>query len=635
MTKLPLEAPVPNRAHHRRLYIRWLQYAVCVGMICVVAACTAVYALEALVHSTFHALGSASDVCPQEPEYDLDAALGGLTIKPQSVQSTVERLSRAVQIDTTVGDARAAPEENPEYWRRIFAPFRAFLEREFPLVHRRLTREIVHEHGLLFTWHGADRTRKPLLLMAHQDVVPVANETLGSWRAPPFSGEIDLEHQTVWGRGSFDCKSVLISTLTAVERLLESGFRPSRTVILSFGYDEESNGVQGARTLGEFLYERLGPDSIALILDEGFNNVPTDGPGSIGMPLATPCVQEKGATNIELTLKMPGGHSSMPPPHTSIGIMSEIITALESRPFVPLITNNDPTIKRLQCTRDAPGIHPALRKALYELEWAEKSMSGHFDAQISRALPYWVRVFDDALFALPLKEWRLARARANVLRALSPLDRTFFQTTQAVDLIHGGVKINALPEQVVAAVNHRILPTDTAEVVRAHYRAIVAPIARRYGLDTTLFGEHMPGDATRGTLTAEHVGTVLEELPRTPISGPDAEPWRLVSSVIRRTIHTDEPRIMLPEQERPTGTYRSPVTVAPGTMIANTDTHWYSRLSRHIFRYISGSVHADLTGLGPLTGIHTVNEHYSIDALAKAVEFYTNIIIAVDNENLE
>lgn len=59
------------------------------------------------------------------------------------------------------------------------------------------------------------------------------------------------------------------------------------------------------------------------------------------------------------------------------------------------------------------------------------------------------------------------------------------------------------------------------------------------------------------------------------------------------------------------------------------------RLSKHIFRYGTGSVHADLTGLGPLTGVHTVNEHFSIDAIAKAVEFYTNIIIAVDHERFD
>lgn len=46
-------------------------------------------------------------------------------------------------------------------------------------------------------------------------------------------------------------------------------------------------------------------------------------------------------------------------------------------------------------------------------------------------------------------------------------------------------------------------------------------------------------------------------------------------------------------------------------------------------------MHADLTGLGPLTGVHTVNEHFSIDAIAKAVEFYTNIIIAVDHERFD
>ncbi|WFD33667.1 Gly-Xaa carboxypeptidase [Malassezia cuniculi] len=634
MLKVPIEEPVPNRALRQRTRATWLVRLVIAGALCSIALPLAYKAVEAPVTGAFHALGSTSDICPQEPEYDLEAALGGLKLKKPSVKTTVERLSRAVQIDTTVGDSIAPPEELPEYWDRIFSPFRKFLEHEFPLVHDKLTREIVHEHGLLFTWKGSDPALKPLVLMAHQDVVPVAPDSRSDWKEPPFAGTIDLEHQTVWGRGSFDCKSVLVSTMVAVENLIASGFRPNRTVILSFGYDEESNGVQGAKALGELLYERLGPDSVAMIIDEGFNNVPTDGLGSVGMPVATPCVQEKGATNINMVIKAPGGHSSVAPPHTAIGIMSEMLVALEANPFVPLITSDDPSIKRLQCTRDAPKLNPALRDALYELEWAEKSASGAFDEAIRAALPMWMRFIDQLIFAPPLRAARLERARARVLSLLSPLDRTFFQTTQAIDLINGGVKINALPETVVAGINHRIVPYATAQVIRDHYRKVVLPIAQKYGLAVDFFGERTGGGAAHATLEIYHVGTVLEQLPRTPISGPEAAQWRLLSSVIRRTFHTDEPRIVLPEEPRDDAKYHSPITVAPGTMIANTDTHWYKRLSRHIFRYGTGSVHTDLTGLGPMTGIHTVNEHFSIDAIAKAVEFYTNIIVAMDHEHV-
>ena len=154
--------------------------------------------------------------------------------------------------------------------------------------------------------------------------------------------------------------------------------------------------------------------------------------------------------------------------------------------------------------------------------------------------------------------------------------RDSFQTTQAIDLIHGGVKINALPESVTAGVNHRIVPYATAEVVRDHYREVVLPIAKKHGLDVNIFGEHHDGDSARGTLEVALGDNILEQLPQTPIAGAEAAPWRLLSGVIRYTFHIDEPRIVLPETEIRPRKSEQPLTVAPGTMIANTDSHWLS-----------------------------------------------------------
>lgn len=561
----------------RQRAVSWLVRVLLILGLCLYTGINVAYLSRMPMNRALQALEAGQDVCPQEPEYDLPAVLEKLQLqlKRAPVERTVSRLSRAVQIDTSLGDNFASPDKDPAYWTNIFRPFRKFLEREFPLVHRKMTREIVNEHGLLFTWPGADSSLKPLVLMAHQDVVPVANETRGQWRAPPFGGEIDLEHQTVWGRGSFDCKSVLISTMVAVENLIESGFRPNRTIILSYGFDEESGGFHGAKSLGETLYERLGPDSVAMILDEGFNNVPTDGPGSVGMPIATPSVQEKGFANVNMVIHAPGGHSSMPPAHTSIGIMSEMLAALEAKPFAPKITSNDPSIIRLQCTRNAPGVNSALRNALYELEWAERLASEEHYEMVRAYLPYWARALHKR-YAAPMDNMRLELARKLVLDELSRIDKTFFQTTQAIDLIHGGVKINALPESVTAGVNHRIVPYATAEVVRDHYREVVLPIAKKHGLDVNIFGEHHDGDSARGTLEVALGDNILEQLPQTPIAGAEAAPWRLLSGVIRYTFHIDEPRIVLPETEIRPRKSEQPLTVAPGTMIANTDSHWLS-----------------------------------------------------------
>jgi carboxypeptidase PM20D1 len=78
--------------------------------------------------------------------------------------------------------------------------FRAYLERTFPRLHAVLQREVVNGYSLLYTWAGKDAAAKPILLMAHQDVVPVARRTEKDWHAGPFSGDI---RDGSYGRGSW------------------------------------------------------------------------------------------------------------------------------------------------------------------------------------------------------------------------------------------------------------------------------------------------------------------------------------------------------------------------------------------------------------------------------------------------
>lgn len=210
----------------------------------------------------------SDDVCPQQEAYDPREALGNLQIHRPSVKKSVQLLSEAVQINTSVGDNWPDPDKEPGRWHDIFSPFASWIESSFPHIHAHdspVTREFIHQHGLLYTWKGTDASLKPLVLMSHQDVVPVEQNTMGQWTHPPFSGYIDLDTQTVWGRGAVDCKLWLVSSLSSIESLLQSGFKPRRTVILSYGFDEESDGHQGASHIARFLEDRYGPQSIAMI----------------------------------------------------------------------------------------------------------------------------------------------------------------------------------------------------------------------------------------------------------------------------------------------------------------------------------------------------------------------------------
>ena len=562
------------------------------------------------------------DICPQEPPYNASAARRGKRIELPALRQTVERISHAVRIDTSVNDDAPSPDESPAWWSRIFSPFHRWLVHAFPHLHRRLKREFIHGSGVLYTWNGTDPSLKPLLLTAHQDVVPIEPLTASKWRYAPFSGFIDLETQTIWGRGAFDCKLPLIGIMSAIDSLAGAGWKPRRTIVISLGFDEESGGKYGAAALGMELLHRYGEDSFAMLVDEGLPVMPKSGAGSIGRGLAFPAVQEKGTMSVYLSLGTTGGHSSLPPMHTSIGIMSEMLTALEQNPFVPKITGGyNPALQRLQCIRDTPAVSPELREALYQLAGAERIQNS-------------TRGFPSLLLAAGPSSTRVERLRERVLSLLPPVEVNSFRTTQAIDIIHGGVKMNALPESVTAGVNHRIAPHESTQDVRNHYRDLLLPIARRYGISVDFFGTYIPAPSTpRGTLNLTTSPWLLESARGSSYS-EDSPAWRLLSSVIRQTWDEGEERHDLESDVVAVRERTQPVLVTPSLFVGNTDTHWYSALTPNVFRFGPGSLHEDLTGLGYITGIHTVDEHVSIDGMYKAVDFYTNLIVAVDYEEL-
>jgi Gly-Xaa carboxypeptidase len=125
----------------------------------------------------------------------------------------------------------------------------------------------VNEHGHLFTWQGSNSNLKPLLMMAHSDVVPVSASSTQTWTYEPFSGYNDGQY--IWGRGSEDDKSNLVAILSVIDLLLEDKmFKPTRTVVFALGFDEEGGAdqSQGARCLAELLLQTFGKNGIELIV---------------------------------------------------------------------------------------------------------------------------------------------------------------------------------------------------------------------------------------------------------------------------------------------------------------------------------------------------------------------------------
>ena len=147
-------------------------------------------------------------------------------------------------------------------------------------------------------------------------------------------------------------------------------------------------------------------------------------------------------------------------------------------------------------------------------------------------------------------------------------------------MAYGGIKVNALPEISEAFVNHRIAPYASVRTVIQHYKDLLVPLAKEYGFSLVVDRDDLNLSLDKSTVSVNisKTGLGYDSHPPSPFEGEKAEAWRLLSSVIRQTWHTDEPRIELrsmddesvPEQRK----YNEPVRVAPSIMFANTDTRW-------------------------------------------------------------
>lgn len=325
-------------------------------------------------------------------------------------------LSQAVQI-RTVSNQNKADNQWAE-WDRLHA----WLGLTYPAAHAAMTREILPNKALVYTWPGSDKTLKPIVLMAHQDVVPITPGTEKDWNHDPFGGEI--AEGAVWGRGSIDDKGSLVAIFEGLEALAKSGFQPKRTVIVVSGQDEEAGG-SGARAAAALLKSR-GVQA-EWVLDEGSAAI-NDHPIT-GKPAAIIGIAEKGYATLRVTARASGGHSSAPPKETGVAVLAKAITAITDNQF-PLELKG-------------PGMQ------MVQTLGADSS----FVTRMAIANPW--------LFGPILKN---TFAKTGTGAAL-------LHTTIAPTMLKGSPKENVLPQDATAWINYRIAPGQTPEDVMAKARA--------------------------------------------------------------------------------------------------------------------------------------------------------------------
>jgi len=422
------------------------------------------------------------------------------------------------------------------------------LKERFPLVHSNpnVKRAVINKYSLLFEWVGTDSSLEPLMLCAHLDVVPTPNAS--QWSVDePFCGSID-EEGTIWGRGAIDNKHNVIGQLMALEKLLEEGkSQPARTIFIACGHDEEIGGWDGAKHISTEVRKRLDArgQNLCMLVDEGSFVVENVLPG-VRKPIALISNVEKGSVSIKLTAKgaCPPGHSSMPPAETNVGVLARAIRRLEENPF------------------------PAV------------GMDDFFDsfAKLGSELPFWARiVFSNPWLFKPL----VGRVVLQKNQAAAGV-----RTTTAVTLGRFGSKVNVIPAEACAWVNHRIHPKDKdADHVLAYDEKIIR--------DSRVNLEAIPTSIT----------------PPSPFSPIDCEQYDIIRRSARDVF--DAPSLNT-------------------IMIGNTDTRHYWTLfpedKVHIYRFSP----VLFENLKDLSMFHGIDERIHKEKLVQVFQFYYQLIEAVD-----
>ncbi|MDJ0920257.1 MAG: M20 family peptidase [Henriciella sp.] len=342
-----------------------------------------------------------------------------------NVERAAARLGEAIQFQTitlTAGDPRPGT-EGP--WLEM----RDWMEATYPAFHAAATREIVPGgYTLLFTWQGSDTALDPLLLMAHQDVVPVNMGTQSDWEAPPFDGVVRDGY--VYGRGTIDDKGSMVGLLEALDALARDGFQPQRTILLMLGHDEEVSG-SGASS-GVQLLKSRGVSPV-MALDEGFMAV-EDNPltgGTVGYI----GVAEKGYVTFEITVSAEGGHSSTPPRNSATVRLARALVALDEN--------------QMPADLDYPLVAGLFRSTGHEMPFAQRMAFAN--------------------------QWLFGGYLKSVLSNV-PAANAMIRTTTAPTMLVGSAKENVLAQRATAIVNFRIHPRDTEEDILNHIKHVTRDI---------------------------------------------------------------------------------------------------------------------------------------------------------------
>jgi acetylornithine deacetylase/succinyl-diaminopimelate desuccinylase-like protein len=318
--------------------------------------------------------------------------------------------------------------------------------------------------ALIVRWRSERPSgKKPILLMAHMDVVEARRE---DWSMDPF--QLIEKDGYYYGRGTSDIKQGITAITAALLRLRAEGFRPTRDLIVFFSGDEETEGKGAA--LGATEWRQWTDAEFALNSDGGGGAFTADG-RQLGFGIDT---AEKTYQTFTFSVRNRGGHSSRPRPDNAIYQLAEALRKLETHRFTPV--QNETT-----------------RAYFTERAKMEKGPLG-------QAMRRWVADPNDG-------------AAADAIEA-SELEVGKTRTRCVATRLEGGHADNALPQLARATVNCRIMPGIDPKLVEAELREMAGPDVEVAVSDP---GRPTPPSPLRADVTRAYADAVHASFPGMPI----------------------------------------------------------------------------------------------------------------------
>lgn len=311
--------------------------------------------------------------------------------------------------------------------------------------------------NLVVRYRSASAKKKPLLMMAHLDVV----EALRSdWTVDPFV--LTEKDGYYYGRGATDNKAGAAMLVSNLIQLRREGFKPNRDLIVMLTADEETSGEGADWLVTE--HRQLVDAEFALNTDGGLVMLRGGEPRAFVMQTS-----EKIYAIFELEAQDPGGHSSLPRKGSAVSRLSRALVGLDEFRF-PINLNETTSAFFSKWAPLAPPGERDLIEALADEQFDDEVVQGLGD------LPYY--------------------------NALA-------RTTCVATRINGGHADNALPQTAKATVNCRILPQSSIATARRALERIASP----HGVTVTQIGEARPSPPSPlNAAVIDPVTAVAEEL---------------------------------------------------------------------------------------------------------------------------